>query len=510
MRTLKTVFRFIFSRLFLVGLMIVVQIVLVVGLLMYFSQSTIYVYLCLNALSFIAVVGVVSNAENPSYKLTWVIAILLLPLTGGLFYLFFGNKRMPAQLRRRVDGQLAETLNHMPPNDIARAMAAESPHLARQCRYIYNVAGYPAVEGTSSEYYPIGEMMFARMAEEMRKAERFIMLEYFIISPGYVWDTVFRILREKAAAGVEVMLMYDDIGSIATLPPGFNRAVTEAGIRLCVFNPFRPRVSMIMNHRDHRKILVVDGHTAFCGGINLADEYVNRHERFGHWKDTGIMLRGEACWSFTYMFLQQWQFETRDEIDFEKYRAHDSGSHGDGIVQAFGDSPLDRDNVTENAYINIISRATQYVYITTPYLIIDNEMESALRSAAEAGIDVRIIAPHIYDKWYVHLLTQSHYAELIRSGVKIYEYTPGFIHSKMFVADDQICMVGTCNMDFRSFYLHFECSAVFYFSRLIEQVKKDMLDCQSLSHLVTFEETQHIRIGTRIIRALLKILAPLF
>jgi len=504
MRTIKKFISFMFSRLFLVASMLVIQFAVVALIVYAFSQSAIYPYMFFNIVSFIAVIFVVSNNENPSYKLTWAIAILILPLTGGVFYLLLGNKRMPAKLQKRIDESLEDTRQHMP----SRLIPADPP-LALQSQYIYNTGGYPVWAGTGSEYYPVGEAMYARMVTELQAAQRFIFLEYFIVRDGLMWNTIFGILKQKVRQGVEVRMMYDDLGCIGTIPKGYDKVIRNAGIKLCVFNPFRPRISVIMNYRDHRKICVVDGHTAFCGGINLADEYINQYERFGHWKDTGVMLKGEAVWAFTFMYLQQWRFSTDEEIRFEDYEGLNAPVPEDGRVQPFGDSPLDNVNVTETAYLNIISRATKYVFITTPYLVIDYEMEAALCAAAQSGIDVRIVTPHIYDKWYVHMLTRSHYANLVKAGVKIYEYIPGFMHGKMFVSDDKVCMVGTCNMDFRSFYLHFECSVAFYHSTIVEQVKQDMLATQKASRLITLEDARNVSIFTRMGRSFLKLFAPL-
>lgn len=512
LRFLKKTFNLLFSRLFLVGIMLAVQIFVLFYGAYTFSQVFRYVYQAFGLWSMITAITVVNNKENPSYKITWIITILFFPSIGWLCYLVFGNKRIPEKLRRRVEASLESTQRHMRSNDVScGALHERGEHLVTLSQYVYNVAGYPVQENTRAEYYPVGELMFQRMLEELRKAKRYILLEYFIIRPGIMWDAVFEIIREKAAAGVEVRLMYDDVGSISTLPKRYERLIREAGIRLCVFNPFRPRVSVVLNYRDHRKITVIDGKVAFCGGINLADEYINEFERFGHWKDTGVLLEGDAAWPFAFMFLQQWQFATDEIIDYDHYRADPEANYfiSDGFAQPFGDTPLDDDNVTEIAYMNIISRAKRYVYISTPYLVIDNEMETALCAAAQSGVDIRIITPHRYDKWYVHLLTRSHYARLIRAGVRIYEYTPGFMHGKMFVADDEVCMVGTCNMDFRSFYLHYECSVVFYHSSIGEQVKQDMLDCQQKSQLITPEEAGKAPFYIKLLQALLKLFAPL-
>lgn len=499
-----------FSRLFLVAIMLVLQLGLLVAVILASLQMAFYAYLFFYVISFFAVLFVVSNKDNPSYKITWIIAILLFPLVGGVFYVLLGNKRMPRKLRRHIDADLEDTRRHMPENSLAEErLWPEDRHLALQSRYIYNTSANPVWCGTDAEYYPVGEDMFARMVQELKTAKRFIFMQYFIIRDGLMWNTVFSILKEKVAAGVEVRLMYDDLGCIGTLPNRYDRVIRKAGVKVCVFNPFRPRVSMIMNYRDHRKICVIDGDRAFCGGINLADEYINELERFGHWKDTGVLLKGEAVWSFTFMYLQQWKFSTNEAVDFARYRDFNKPEKNNGLVQVFGDSPLDNVNVTETAYLNIISTATKYVYITTPYLVIDYEMETALIAAAQSGVDVRIYTPHLYDKWYVHILTRSHYEYLIREGVKIYEYTPGFLHGKMFVSDDKICMVGTCNMDFRSFYLHFECSVVFYHSSIVQDVKADMLKAQAASHKITLEESREISLPKRLLRAVLKLFAPL-
>ncbi len=510
MRMLKNIFNFMFSRFFLVVLMLILQIGLLVTLLVYFSESVFYLYLSLNVLSFLAAIAVVSNHENPSYKLTWIIAILTFPLTGGMFYLLFGNKRMPKKLKKRISNSLADTKRHMPTNELAdEKLLPLGYDKLNQSHYIYNTAGAPVFEHTSSEYYPVGEVMNESILRELKQAKKYIFLEFFIIRPGIMWDGIFDVLKQKITEGVEVYLIYDDIGCISSMPKGYDKVIRAAGIKLCVFNPFRPRVSVILNYRDHRKIIVIDGKTAFCGGINIADEYINVIERFGHWKDTGVMLKGDAVWQLAFMFLQMWQFQTDQFIDFEKYKAESGATPSDGFVQPFGDSPLDKFNTTETAYLNIIYRAKRYVYITTPYLVIDSEMECALCSAAQAGVDVRIITPHIYDKWYVHLLTRSHYPQLIKAGVRVYEYEPGFMHGKMYVSDDEICMVGTCNMDFRSFYLHFECGVMFYAAKVIEDVKRDILNCQRICHEVTLEDTNQIPIYMRVVRSVLKLFAPL-
>ncbi|MFV0399738.1 MAG: cardiolipin synthase [Oscillospiraceae bacterium] len=509
--SIKKISRLLFSRVFIVGAMIALQVVLIVALVYVFSQYYFWVYLFFHIISILVVVGLVSRDENPESKITWICFILFFPLIGGLFYLMLANRRVPAKLERRMQ-EAPQNVEGLIPDD---GLAPDDPYSAMQSRYIRALSGYPVTDRTALEYYPLGDEMFVRMVEELEKAEKYIFLEFFIIRPGIMLDTVLELLRRKVAQGVEVRLMYDDLGSIFTLPPGYDKIFREAGIKLCIFNSFRPHVNAMLNHRDHRKMLVIDGKVAFCGGINLADEYINKLERFGHWKDTGVLLRGRAVWSFVVMYLLQWHFATGERATLTDYRCEeaDNGPDGepvsDGLVQVFGDTPLDGENVTETVYMDAINNATDYIYINTPYLVISNAMQNALRNAALRGVDVRINTPFHYDKWYVHVLTRSHYAVLIEAGVKIYEYTPGFLHGKMFVADDRLCMVGTCNMDFRSFYLHFECSVLMYGSSTVGTVKQDILECQAVSHQVTLEEAKEAPLHIRLARLVLKLVAPL-
>ena len=306
--------------------------------------------------------------------------------------------------------------------------------------------------------------------------------------------------------------IYDDFGCVTTLPYQYYKSLQQMGIKCAAFNQFRPVLNVILNNRDHRKIAVIDGHTAFTGGINLADEYINRKERFGHWKDSGICLHGEAVWSFTVMFLQMWSTITGMECNFESYRPeiyHEEAFKKDGFVQPYGDSPLDGETVGEHVYLNIISQAKKYLYIFTPYLIPDNETLTALCMAAKRGVDVRIVTPGIPDKKIVYILTQANYEILLESGVQIYQYTPGFIHSKSFVCDDEVATVGTINMDYRSMYLHFECGVWMYGSSAVAQVKEDALTTFEQCEQINMDYCRKKNFAVRALRGALKFLAPL-
>ena len=391
------------------------------------------------------------------------------------------------------------------------ALLEQYPHRRVLTDYIRNISGFPVYGGTQVEYAPLGEDFFRQLMQELPKAKKFIFLEYFILEKGLMWDSVLEVLRERAAAGVEVCVIYDDFGCIQRLSASYPKELAGFNIKAVPYNPMRPSMDPSLNYRDHRKICVIDGQVGFTGGINLADEYINKVERFGHWKDTSVLLRGAAVRSLTRMFLQQWTLnagsDTLDRPEEEYLTAR--ALPAQGYVQPYPDSPLDHFNVAENAYLHLIQRADHYVYITTPYLILDNEFVTTLKTAAESGVDVRIITPSHPDKWYVHMVSRSYYQTLIQSGVKIYEYQPGFIHAKMCLCDDEAAMVGTANLDYRSLYLHYENAVLLYHTPVLAEIKKDIEETLEKSRLITIEELRSKLRGTSALCALLKLLAPL-
>lgn len=506
---IKSVLSLLFGKMVTVGLLIVIQAAFLVWAISSLADHFAAVYVGLTLLSIIIVIWLFGKDENPSYKLAWVFIIMALPIFGGLFYLLFGNKGIPQTLRGRISSAENSTrTNLITDSSCLEELDRQSPHLVPLARYITETTYSPLWRRTEAEYLPIGEVIWKRMLEELKKAEKFIFMEYFIIDEGIMWDSVFEILKDKAAKGVDVRFMYDDIGSIKTLPHRFPDKLRAAGIKCVLFNPFQPHLNSTMNYRDHRKITVIDGNVGFCSGINIADEYINAYEKYGHWKDTGVLLRGEGVLNLTAMFLALWNFSCPTDTEFDQFRPTIS-CKSNGYVQPFGDSPLDRINVEEDAYMQIINRATRYVYITTPYLIIDHEMITSLCAAARSGIDVRIITPHIPDKWFVHETTQSFYQILLDAGVRIFEYTPGFVHSKMYVSDDNVAIVGTANMDYRSFYLHFECGVCFYNSSIVgdvlEDIQKTLEKCQEIPK----DYSSTVPIPRRILRAFLRLFSPM-
>ena len=347
------------------------------------------------------------------------------------------------------------------------------------------------------------------MCEELRQAQKFIFFEYFIIEEGVMWNTILEILKRKVREGVDVRVIYDDVGSIAILPTNYDRFLASLGIRAVRFNRFVPTLNTYLNYRNHRKMMIIDGNVGYMGGINLADEYINKKVRFGHWKDTGIMLRGDGTANMTSLFLQMWEYVTGEPVPPLDPYLPAVKPPADGYVQSFADSPLDDINIGESTYLQIIHNAKDYVYITTPYLVLDNEMITALTIAAQSGVDVRILTPGIPDKKLVYMITRSYYQQLHRAGVKIYEYRPGFLHAKSIVSDDDTAVVGTINMDFRSFFLHFECATCFYNSSVVGAVKQDILETINVSRKIDDVWLHKVPWLRSIAASVLRLFAPL-
>lgn len=511
---MRKIIDLLFSRVVIVGLLILFQAAVLVMLIWRLSNYFVFVYGVLLLLSILVTLWLVNKDDNPSYKLAWIIPIMAFPLFGGLFYLLFGNTHISKKMSLSMEAAAQRTRPLLQQDEtLGKELEAADKSIQNQSYYLTHRSGYPLFIRTETSYLSPGERKFETLKAELEKAEHFIFLEYFIIEPGVMWNSILEILRRKVSEGVDVRVVYDDCGCLTTLPDDYDKQLEKMGIQCVRFNRFRPVLSIIMNHRDHRKIAVIDGHTGFMGGINLADEYINAVDKHGHWKDAAVMLKGEAVWSLTVMFLQMWETMTGISEEYDRYRPHVNHSEAfaeDGFVQPFSDSPIDHERVGEMVYTNIICRAKDYVYIASPYLIIDNEMSTALILAAKSGVDVRIITPHHGDKWYVHSLTRAYYRQLIEGGVKIYEYEPGFIHSKLFIADDEVSVVGTINLDYRSLYLHFECGVWMYRSRAVMEAKKDYLGTLERCIPITLD-SELLRIGPlkRLVRAVLRLFAPL-
>lgn len=491
---------------------VVVLLALQLAMLLAMTLSSIhyfhFMYWVFSFISFLVALYIINKKEKPAYKLTWIILILLLPIFGGLFYLIFRFQSSNRIFRKRQSAieELIQPLRQSSTGCLTR-VGGEFVNLPR---YLQQYAGFPVYDNTRTEYLTPGEKKLNRLLEKLRGAQKYIFLEYFIISDGMMWRSILEVLRERAAAGVEVRLLYDDMGCLLLLPSDYPQQLDRMGIQCRVFSPFRPVISSLQNNRDHRKITVIDGVVAFTGGINLSDEYINATERFGHWKDSALMLEGDAAWSFSLMFLEMWSLAGATAEDFSRFLPTPAQlpEPVQGYVQPYCDSPLDSDNVGEHVYLQIISNARQYLYINSPYLIVDDSMVSALILAAKNGVDVRICVPHRADKWIVHMTTRSYYRDLVQTGVRIYEYTPGFMHSKTFVSDDHIATVGTTNLDFRSLYLHFECGVCLYGTHTVADIKEDYLQTLERCKEMTAEDC-HNTWPVRLFQEVLRVFAPL-
>ena len=506
---MKRLLNLLVSRTFALVVVFLLQISFLIAMIYFFSSQMALVDFLLKAFSFIMVVFVINNfTVNPSFKIAWIIVILAIPLVGGILYALYGNKRVPKQLVQQYLSNYQEATKMFVQDEVAmKEMAKKDLHIHNQFDYLWHNASFPTYNNTRVDYYNDGEEMHEAMLEELRKAKKFIFMEYFIIEPGVMWNSILYILKQKASEGVEVRFMYDDGGTLATLPADYDKTLQGYGINTKIFNPIRPILAIQMNNRNHRKITVIDGKVAFTGGINIADEYINKIHYFGHWKDGGVKITGDSVFSFSVMFLQL--FENGLNSSVFKYRHNTTAKYDDAIICPFSDSPTDDEVIGESVHLNIINNALNYVYITTPYLILDQEMTVALTLAAKRGVDVRIVVPHIPDKWYAQKISQANYYRLVKDGVKIYEYLPGFIHSKNMVADDNIVCVGTINLDYRSYYLHYECGALIYKSKCIMEIRKDIEEVIESSKLVTQEDLENEGLISRVFKALLNILAPM-
>ena len=466
----------------------------------------------LNLLSILVCLYIVSHGGTGGYKLIWIFMILMFPVFGGFLYLliaFQSTTRTFTRNAARTEAKARPVLQF--PGSAMEQLLEGCPHQSAQVKYLEHYAGFPVYDQTQTAYLSPGEEKLSALLEELQKAQRYIFLEYFIIQEGVMWNQILEVLKDKAAQGITVRVLYDDLGCFLKLPKDYDQQLEALGIQCRVFNRFKPVLASMQNNRDHRKIAVIDGKVAFTGGINLADEYINAIERFGHWKDASVLVRGKAAWSMTVMFLQMWELTTGVDEDYGQYFpwvTEECPVKTKGFVQPYADSPMDRENVGEQVYLQIIHHAREYVYINTPYLIIDESMMSALCLAAKSGVDVRIVTPHKWDKRLVHMTTRSYYRELMAAGVRIYEYSKGFIHSKTFVSDDVTATVGSANLDYRSLYLSFESGVLMYQTEAVLQVKQDFLStleqCQQI-------QPQDCQVGPvkRLFQDFLRLFAPL-
>lgn len=504
------IFRMIFSRSGLILVLLAVQVLFLFSIFHWFEAFLPHIYGGVVIFTVFMVLYLLNSPMNPTVKITWLVVIMLLPVFGALLFLYtqenVGHRVLQRQYAR-LNEETEKFLKQDPETE--KKLKQLDPGAAALTHYVQRSGCYPVYEKTSVTYFPLGEDKFKEMLIQLEKAEHFIFLEYFIVDEGEMWGQILEILARKAKEGVEVRMLYDGTCELSTLPHDYPKRIRKLGIKCKMFAPIKPFVSTHYNYRDHRKILVIDGKVAFNGGVNLADEYINTYEKYGHWKDTAVMLQGEAVLSFTRMFLHMWSLDEK-EMDFDRFlNVPITPQAENGFVLPYGDCPLDRDKVGEQVYIDMLNRAQNYVHIMTPYLILDGEMENALKYAAERGVDVKIMLPGIPDKYIPFALALTHYRSLMESGVEIYEYTPGFVHAKVFVCDGREAVVGTINLDYRSLYHHFECATYMWGTDCIPQIEEDFEHTREKCRKVTVDTIHTEPFKRRVLGFIAKTVAPL-
>lgn len=504
--------RIIFSRTGFILLLILIQLGLFIVTTNLLQSYALFINGTLRVVGVVVLIYIINAEGNPAFKMTWMLCVMAFPAVGTLFYIYVKSQVGVRWMGKRLATLKIETDPYMMQDmDVVDALRASKPANANLAYYLAHHMGFPTYRNTEVTYFPLGEDKFEALVPELKKARKYIFMEYFIVEKGYMWDTILKILVQKAREGVEVRFMYDGTCAISNLPYEYPQELERKGIRCKMMNPIRPFLSTVQNNRDHRKICVIDGRVGFTGGINLGDEYINRKERFGHWKDTAVMLKGDAVQSLTMLFLQMWNVDEKEEEHYTRYLTpRRQGLRRElGYVLPYGDSPFDNENVGEEVYFHILNHAKKYVHIMTPYLILDNEMITTLTRTAKSGIEVIIIMPHIPDKWYAFVVAKAYYRELIRAGVQIYEYKPGFVHAKVFVSDDDTATVGTINLDYRSLYLHFECGVFIYNNSVVDRVERDFQETLMKCHKVSLVELRNRSLFSKITGQVLRLFAPL-
>lgn len=508
----KGILRIVFSRTFILLSLVILQLVVFGATITYMKEYATYIYWGLLVLGVIVVIYIINCDSSPDFKLTWILLIMITPVLGTAFYAFVKLQPGSHYLEKRLAVLQKETRKYMIQDQrVVCDVRTSKPANANLAAYLNNKVAYPMYQNTGAVYFPSGEDLFLEMKRKLRDAKNYIFVEYFIIEEGIMWGEILDILKEKASLGVEVRVMYDGTCSMVSLPYHYDKEMEKVGIHCKPFSPIRPVLSSYQNNRDHRKICVIDGKVAFTGGVNLADEYINQKKRFGHWKDTAVMLQGEAVQSFTMMFLQMWNISTRKK---EKYETYLTGKKEEkdrelGYVLPYADSPYDGRNIGEQVYLHILNHAKKYVHIMTPYFIVDDDMMQTLTYASECGVEVQIIMPHVPDKWYAFALAKTYYRKLLEAGVEIYEYTPGFVHAKVFVSDDDTATVGTINLDYRSLFHHFECGTFIYENPVVQEIEKDFQKTLKQCQKVTLEDLKKQNVFLKICGNIFKLIAPL-
>ena len=476
------------------------QIVIICLINMYVSNIFVYYYLVCMALGIALAIQVINSKTNAGYKIAWIILLLGVPIFGVSLYVTLSGRVLTRKKRRKM-----LEINHRIKDKLSSNVEIEEEEIKKQSKYITDFSYSPPLKNTKSVYFDSGESFFDSLLNDIANARESIFLELFIISPGQLWSKIKNSLIQKAQEGIDVRVIYDDMGCIDKLSRKEIKELNKKGVRIKPFNLFLPVLDLAINNRDHRKICVIDSRIAYTGGVNIGDEYINKKQRFGYWKDSGIALYGEGAYSFQVFFLSMWEHITK-ERDICKRPTTEAIE--DGIYQPYVDSPIDNEPLGENVYLNMINNAKKSVYISTPYFVVDDEMLRAITNASKGGVDVKIILPGIPDKKMVNQITKSYYTRLIESGVKVYEYTKGFNHSKLVIVDEELATVGSVNFDYRSFYLSFECGVWLYKSSAVKEILLDFNIMLTESKQITIEDAR-APIITRVFRAILQAISPM-
>lgn len=506
----ERVINYIPGRYIWAGMITLFEILAIIGVVFLLCIYVPYFYIALYITTFAVELKIIASDDNPDYKIPWMLFVLILPVAGLMLYFIFASRKLKKKYIRRLKA-LKDNSYKKDDTELFEKIEKENPSASTQAKMLCNIAETHIFTNTKQTYFSSGEEYFESLVSDLKNAEKFIYLEYFIVEEGRFWNSILEVLKEKSKSGVEVKVVFDDIGCMTTLPGNYSKILKKFGIEATPFSRLRGAADNEFNNRSHRKIAVIDGVIGYTGGINIADEYINEIKRFGHWKDVGIRLEGEAVWEFTELFLIDFGINVKHmpEIKQNLYPKV-SNISARGYVVPFGDGPkpLYERRVGKSVIQNMLSSANKYVYMTSPYLIIDNELCVSIENAALRGVDVKIIVPHIPDKKMVFNMTRSFYKRLISAGVKIFEYEPGFIHAKTYLADDKYAMVGTINLDYRSLVHHFENGVWLYNTDSIKDIKKDIEDTLSKSIEVK-KEMLKTNIFNRFFRALVRIFAPM-
>ena len=510
MKLINRLFKIIFSKLTLAILLLALQIVILYVLFIMFYKYIIFLFGGFTLLSILLVLYIINTNENSSYKIAWIIPILIFPVVGIAFYFFCHIQISTYKTKKSLDKEQSVSKKYLSSNkEIITKLESEDKSTFNLVNYINNMSNNPVYNPSDIKYFKCGEDMFPSLINDLKNAKKFIFLEYFILEKGYMWDTILDILKEKVKENVEVRVMYDGMCSLMLLPYNYKDELLKHNIKCKMFFPIKLELSLHQNNRDHRKICVIDGNVAYTGGINIADEYINKKERFGYWKDTAIRVEGNCVNSYSIMFMEMWNIDGVDKCQYSKYINNNDSVNNNGYIISYGDNPLNNNQIGKRVYMDIINTAKDYVDIITPYLILDEELLNSLIYASNRGVKVRIIMPHIPDKKLVYYLGRSYYKDLINNGISIFEYKKGFTHAKMFISDSIKAVVGTINLDYRSLYLHFECASYIYKNKVISSIQKDydntILECIKIDK----NNVKNYNIFKKIIGRILRLISPL-